>query len=69
MDPTYVEYGGHPLLSKVSHVHLNRNVHADYVKFFKARAAKNGQKWKPSLRRQQKDHSKKNKKNKEKISR
>ena len=62
MDRTYVEYGGHPLLSKVSHVHLNQNVHANYVKFFEARAAKRGENWRPTLRRKEKDDSKKEKK-------
>ena len=62
MDRNYVEYGGHPLLSKVSHVHLNQNVHANYVKFFEARAAKSGENWKPPLRRKEKDDSKKEKK-------
>lgn len=62
MDRNYVEYGGHPLLSKVSHVHLNQNVHANYVKFFEERAAKNGANWKPTLRRKEKDDAKKEKK-------
>jgi hypothetical protein len=62
MSSTYAEYGGHPLLSRVSHVHLNQNVHANYVKIFEARAAKNGETWKPALRRKEKNASKKEKK-------
>ena len=62
MDRKYVEFGGHPLLSKVSHVHLNQNVHANYVRFFEERAAKSGVNWKPALRRKEKDDSKKEKK-------
>ncbi|CAG5094520.1 Oidioi.mRNA.OKI2018_I69.XSR.g13634.t1.cds [Oikopleura dioica] len=66
MDRKYVEYGGHPLLSKVSHVHLTMGEHAAFVQHFQKKAEKSGQPWKPPLRRKEKDPDAKKEKRKRK---